>query len=189
MLSLSGPSTRDTTAPEASTASTPTTDARIDPQRSTRTPPALVDTAPPTVAVSRDAKSTPSSQPAARACACKAAREAPAPATHVPPLSTGDNEVSRRVETTTPPNGTAPPTRPVFPPCGTTGTPAAAHRRTTSATSGREPGRTTATEDPLNRPVQSLSYEARTEGSVSTCAAPTTDVSDPTRSTRTTPPA
>ena len=116
----------------------------------------MVDTAPPIVAVSRDAKSTPSSQPARRACAATDEREQPAPTTHVPAPSTGDSPESRRVDSTTAPYGTAPPTSPVFPPCGTTGTPAAAQTASTADTAEVEEGRTTATAEPRHRPVQSI---------------------------------
>ena len=56
---------------------------------------------------------------------------------------------SRRAsDSTTPPCGTPPPTRPVLPPCGTTGTPAAAQARTTAATSAVVRGRTAARASP-----------------------------------------
>ena len=45
--------------------------------------------------------------------------------------------------------GTPPPTRPVVPPCGTMGTPAARQALTISETSCVEPGRTSASASPL----------------------------------------
>ena len=65
----------------------------------------------------------------------------------------------------------------MLPPCGTTGTPASAHARSTAATSAVFPGRTTARHSPRHRPVQSTSAAARRSGSVSTCAPPTTAAS------------
>ncbi|KAG1229807.1 hypothetical protein G6F68_019351 [Rhizopus microsporus] len=43
-----------------------------------------------------------------------------------------------------PASGVAPPIKPVLPPCGTTGTPAARHKRNTAATSSASAGRATA---------------------------------------------
>ncbi len=51
--------------------------------------------------------------------------------------------------------GTAPPTMEVLPPCGTIGVPAAAHRRTTAASSAVVPGRMTALVRPWYRRRQS----------------------------------
>ena len=56
--------------PSTRTASNPSSWERIGPWRTTFTPPALVATIPPIVAESRAPRSTPTSQPAARAAAC-----------------------------------------------------------------------------------------------------------------------
>ena len=63
--------------------------------------------------------------------------------------STSLTRFMRVSDRTTAPNGTPPPTRPVLPPCATTGTPAAAQAFTMAATSPVEPGRTAATAWPL----------------------------------------
>ena len=133
------------TDPSARTACTPATWARIVPKRTTREPPALVLTAPPTVALARAPQSTAKSSPAARACSCSRSMVTPAPAvTCWAATSTGPSESSRRSDSSTsPPRGTLPPTSPVLPPWGTIDAPAAAHARTTAATSSAEPGRTT----------------------------------------------
>ena len=60
-----------------------------------------------------------------------------------------------------------------MPPCGSTGTRAAAQALTTAATSSVDAGRTTASTGPRNRRDQSSPYAAVTSGSVSTCASPT----------------
>ena len=74
------------------------------------------------------------------------------------PASGTPTASSRRVLSTTSPSaGAAAPTRPVFPPCGTIGTPDAAQASTTSRTSPVSRGRTTASGRPLQRPVQSVS--------------------------------
>ena len=108
---------------------------------------------PPTVAESRAARSTPYSKPARPAWARNAAMVTPAPAVTCPATaSTGPSAVSRRVDSTTGAGpgergpagaGTDPPTRPVLPPCGISGTRRAAQQRSTAAASAAEPGRTT----------------------------------------------
>src|SRR5690554_6007790 len=140
----------------------PTTWRRVMPWRSTWWPPAFVAMVPPMVAVARAAKSTPYRQPAARAAASTASTVAPAPAVSWPTAaSTSPTAFSRAVESTTcPASGTAPPTRPVLPPCGTTGVSAAAHAATTAATSAVSAGRTTARHSPRHRPVQSVTCAA-----------------------------
>ena len=64
-VSFGSPSSCVITDPSASTACRPITCARIVPKRTTREPPALVLTAPPTVAVARAPQSTAKSRPAA----------------------------------------------------------------------------------------------------------------------------
>ena len=175
VLSFGIPGRRRRTVPSASTASKPTTCRRIGPWRRTFTPPALVATMPPIVAESRAPRSTPTSQPAARAAAWTAPRVAPAP-TVISPASASTSPMDpsrRRLMTTSPPRGTEPPTRLVLPPCGTTPTPASAQARRQSPTSDALPGRTTASAGPLNRRVQSVSYDARMDGSVRRWRSPT----------------
>ena len=76
-----------------------------------------------------------------------------------------------------PPAPTPPPTRPVFPPCGTTGRPASVHRASTAATSAVSRGRTTAGVCPWKRPVQSTAKPA-VASPVRTCGSPTMLASD-----------
>src|SRR3954466_3636593 len=108
-----------------------------------RIPPALVAARPPTVALSRAAKSTPASRPAARALSCTRASVTPAPAvTCAEARSTGPSSVRRAVlSTTSPPRGTPAPTMPVLPPWGTTGAPWARQAASTGATSWAAAGR------------------------------------------------
>src|SRR5581483_1688836 len=143
-----------------------------------RSPPALVATIPPTVAESRAARSTPKASPAPAAAASTAASVAPAPAVTWPAAtSTASIEDSRRrLSTTSPCRGTPPPTRPVLPPWGTTGRPAVDSAAMTAAASSVLPGRTTAAARPAKRPVQSVSNDAVSSGSVSTWWGPTTSV-------------
>ena len=135
-------------------------------------PPALVATAPPTVALARAPQSTPKSSPAARAWRCNASIVTPAPAvTCAAGTSTGSRRVRPRKDSTTVGRshaGTPPPTSPVLPPCGTIAAPAAAQAATTAATSASQCGRTTHVASPRYRPVQSTSYPARTSASVTT---------------------
>jgi len=107
VLSFTRPLRRDTTVPSARTASRPTTWARIGPYRSTCKPPALVATMPPTVALSRAARSTGKSSPALSAVSCRRASVTPAPTvTWAATVSTGSKRVSRTVLSTT--TGSAP---------------------------------------------------------------------------------
>ena len=154
------------TEPSASTASIPTTCARVMPWAMTWIPPALVATVPPMVAESRAARSTPYRQPASTAWRCNSPKVAPAPTVTCPESSsTSPSSVSRNSEMITggwPPlaAGTDPPTRPVLPPWGKTGTPAAAQARKTWEISSTEPGRTTARHGPPKRRVQSVTKGA-----------------------------
>ena len=175
-VSFGSPASEPTIDPSARTASTPSTWVRIVPKRTTRDPPALVATAPPTVAESRLAKSTGVSRPAARACSRQRDSVTPAPAvTCMAPVSTGPRSSRRRVESTTigRSRGTLPPTRPVLPPCGTSGAPALAHAATTAAVSAVSPGRTTSATSPAKRPVQSVAYDAVRSASARTWSRPT----------------
>ena len=179
MLSFGMPGRRRSTVPSASTASKPPVCRRIDPWRRTLTPPAFVATIPPIVAASRAPKSTPTSQPAARAADCAATSVTPAPTVISPPSGSTSSMPSRRrrLITTSPPRGTDPPTSPVLPPWGTTPTPASVHARSTAATSSVDAGRTTASAVPDQRRVQSVSYEARRSGSVRQWLGPTISAS------------
>jgi hypothetical protein len=163
--------------PSARTASIPRSCARIGPKRRTRSPPALVATAPPTVALPRLAIRIPRSRPGSASATC--CRVTPAPAvTWDASRSTGPIWFRRvRLSTTSPCSGTPPPTRPVFPPCGTTATPAPVHRARTAATSAVSRGRTTAGVWPWKRPVQSTAKPA-VASPVSTCGSPTMAASD-----------
>src|ERR1700730_3081206 len=118
-------------------------------------PPALVAIMPPTVAVSRAARSTANARRDALAHSCSLARVTPADAvTWTATSSTGSRAVNRvRLMITggrheprpAPPTagpGTPPPTKPVLPPWGTIATPAARQARTTAATSAVVAGRT-----------------------------------------------
>ena len=118
----------------------------------------MVATIPPTVAESRAPMSTPNASPAAATWAARVASVTPAPAVTCPATaSTGPRARSReRLSTTSPASGTAPATRPVLPPWGTTATPWRRASPTTSATSAVVPGRTTAGVDPWKRRVQSV---------------------------------
>ena len=71
VLSFSGLAKLDSTFPLASTISIPATLRLVMPNAQTRIPPALVATNPPTVALSRAARSTAKSQPLARTSFCK----------------------------------------------------------------------------------------------------------------------
>src|SRR6185295_15692977 len=111
---------------------------------------AFVAIVPPTVAESRAARSTPYDHPAASAARWTEPTVVPADATTVPPSPSTDSIAVRwrRLSTTAPSRGMPPPTRPVFPPWGTMGTPAARHARTISATCSGPAGRTTAVVSP-----------------------------------------
>ncbi len=69
--------------------------------------------------------------------------------------------------------GTPPPTSPVLPPWTTTGMPASWHAAITAQRPATGPGLTTAGVEPVNSPVQSVTYPATRSGSVSTCSSPT----------------
>ncbi len=123
--------------------------------------------------------------PRRRACVCNRASVTPACAVTWPVRgSTGPiSSRRRRSRTSSPCSGTDPPTRPVFPPCGTTAVPAVrAQTHDRRRPRRRCPGRTTAAVAPRNRPVQSTTFAATTSGSVRTCAAPTTSRSAASRS-------
>src|SRR5471030_2261847 len=68
--------------------------------------------------------------------------------------------------------GTAPAHRLVLPPCGRTGTPYSAHRRTTADTCEVFEGWTSAAARTLERPRQSSVKGARSDSAVSTASAP-----------------
>ena len=159
----------------------PATWTRIVPKRTTREPPALVATAPPTVAESRLAKSTGASNPAAWACRRQSAIVTPAPSVTCERAGVdGAARVRRLVDSTTigSPRGTLPPTSPVLPPCGTTGDAGRGARpRARRRPRPVDPGRTTSSASPTKRPVQSRANDAVTSGSSSTWSGPTTSAS------------
>ncbi len=173
-VSFGRPDSEPMISPFASTASIPTTCARIVPNRSTRDPPAFVAIAPPIVATSRAAKSTGVSSADALAARFQSASVTPAPAvTWNDEESTGPISSSRPSDSTITARsswvawrqlsgrGTLPPTRPLFPACGTTTTCESLQYARTAPTSALDPGRTTAVERPAYRPVQSVSNPAR----------------------------
>ena len=189
VLSLIKPPMWETTSPVPSTASNPTSCALVEPWRSTWRPPALVAMVPPMVALSRLARSTPYSQPAASAAAWTTATVDPAPAESCPPngSTSATPPRRRRLSTTSPPRGTPPPTSPVLPPWGTRATPSSLHATTTAAVSATSFGRTTALGWPRKRPVQSMEYDATTSGSRRTFEGPTTSRSSSSRTLATAP--
>ncbi|MEZ5216571.1 MAG: hypothetical protein R2715_08265 [Ilumatobacteraceae bacterium] len=106
------------TDPSPSTASNPTTFARMVPCFTTRIPPAFVATMPPIVAESRAPRSTPNSHPVPWRWRATAAGVVPAPTVIWPASKSGWPRSSiRAVESTIEPcGGTAPATSPVLPP-------------------------------------------------------------------------
>ena len=145
----------DSTVPSESTASMPRSWARIGPYRSTRSPPALVATAPPTVALCRLAMKTPRSRPGSASATC--CRLTPAPGADLPGVKIDRAEAVQpgQAEHHLAVERDAAAARPVFPPCGTTATPASAHSASSAATCSVPPGRSTAGVLPANPPVQS----------------------------------
>ena len=180
MLSLTIPGRRRTTLPSASTASIPSSWARIGPWRSTWMPPALVAIMPPMVAESRAPRSTPNPKPGRAGMGLERRRGSrphrPSPLRPRRRPARGRAAGASRSRPAGGPasaRGTDPPTSPVLPPCGITAAPAAAQARSTATTSSVDAGRTTASASPRQRPVQSVSYEARRSASVSTWVGPT----------------
>ena len=115
-------------------------------------PPALVARLPPIVQLPSAPRESGNSRPAAAAASCTVCRTTPA-STVIVSLAASIPRIRRiRVSesTTCVPDesGTAPPQSPVFPPWGTTATPASRHSATTAATSSVLPGRTTAAARP-----------------------------------------
>ena len=155
----------------------PRTCARMAPCRTTWRPPALVATIPPTVADCRGRRGRPRTPGrAAAACACKAASVTPAPAVTWPAATSTASEAVEPPAGRRRPRrraGTAPPTRPVLPPWGTSATPCARARATTwRHLAGRSRGGRRAGVAPVNRPVQSTTAPASTSRSVTTSAGP-----------------
>ena len=137
-------------------------------------PPALVATVPPTVALPRLAEVDPVGPAGgARPPPAGRPRQHAGPDRHLPGRASTSRSVSRRrLQTTSPASGTAPPDRPVLPPWQ--------RERDAVAPAQRDDaldllGRGRAHDggrDPENRPVQSLAYGATTSGSVSTWVGP-----------------
>lgn len=158
------------TCPSASTASSPSTRARIDPWRSTCEPPALVEISPPTVAEPLP----PSVNGKRRSCASALSWSVwrIRPASHVArPDSVSISRIAfmRRSERSSAvplSSGVAPPDMPELPPWGTIGTPCSAQRRTRADTSSTLAGEARAQARPVKRPRQSVSQGATSSGSV-----------------------
>ena len=159
-MSLRNPRSPFHSRPSGRTASIPSTRSRVFPYRSTCTPPALVDRLPPIWQLPSDASDNGKSRSMFAAASCTAASVQPASTTRVL-LAASDSRMRfrrpRLMTTSSPPaRGVAPPHKPVLPPCGTIGTPAAWQRATSSESSGAEPGRRTARARPVKRPRQSV---------------------------------
>jgi len=122
----------------------------------------LVATIPPSVADSREARSTPNRSPKGVVAASSAVSVTPAcTPTQRPTVSRTSMSVMRAVESTiagvdAPAGGIDPPTSPVLPPWAQIAMPASAQIRTTAATSSVVRGLTTATAEPVHLPVQSV---------------------------------
>ena len=98
-------------------------------------PPALVAIMPPMVALPRAAISMPGMRPTSAVASCKAWSVTPAPTVTVRARGSMASIRSRRAveRMSSPGRLTPPPTSPVRPPCGTTGTSFLMHQRTTAA--------------------------------------------------------
>ena len=129
----------------ASTTCTPSSRCRTSPCRSTRQPPALVATSPPTLG--SDDRSIGSSSPCGAAAACTCDSSTPAAAvTARSSTCRSSGAVSRAVDSTPATAsgpGTEAPTSPVFAPCGTSGTRCRTAHRTTVRSCSRSPGSAT----------------------------------------------
>ena len=153
-------------SPLGRTASRPRIRSRAVPKRSTATPPALVETTPPRVAVPSEARLRGNRRPASAAAAWTSARVTPASATRTSSTGSTSRMVRiRRVDNRTSPWGIWPPTRPVFPPWTVRATPSAAQRRTMAAVSCVEAGDSMSGVAPLQRSRHSTRRGARISGS------------------------
>ena len=139
------------------------------PWRNTCTPPALVDTSPPMVALPLAPSDSGKTQPCASAAAWTVSRIAPASATSSSEAASMLRIpfIRDRLSSTLPPSGAGmpPPTSPVLPPCGTSPTrwyPAAA---TIAATAAVERGISISGVTPWNLPRQSTRCGAMISGS------------------------
>ena len=115
------------TPPSASTASIPSTCARIEPWRSTCVPPAFVEISPPIVAEPLPPSVRGKRRRCAAAASCSVCRITPA--SQVASRASGSSlrtafiRLSERSSVSPLSSGVAPPDMPLLPPCGTTGTP------------------------------------------------------------------
>ena len=180
-VSFGSPASEPISEPSASTAVSPATCDRIVPKRTTREPPALVATAPPTVAESRLAKSTGASSPAARAWRRQRGQRDAGPGRHLQGAGVDGAERGQPASSRARPSARrAARCRRrgrCCRPAATTGAPASAHARRTRGDLGGVAGRTTSSASPRKRPVQSVAYDAVTSGSASTWSGPTTSAS------------
>ena len=129
----------ENTAPSASTASSPSTSARIEPWRSTWPPPAFVETRPPIVAEPLPPSVRGKRKPETAAASCRLCRTTPASqVTWRVTASRLRTAFIRRSESNSAApdsSGVAPPDMPLLPPWGTIGTWWLAQSRTSALTS------------------------------------------------------
>ena len=156
-------------SPSASTASIPSTCARIVPWRRTCVPPALVEMRPPTVAEPLPPSVRGKRKPCSSAVSCSVWSTTPASQV-ICCAATSKSRIAsiRRSESNmlVPlSSGVAPPDMPLFPPCGTIGIRCAAHSVTNRASSSVEAGEARPTALPVYRPRQSVSQGSTSSGS------------------------
>ena len=139
--------------PSASTASSPSTCARMAPWRSTCVPPALVAISPPTVATPLPPSVRGKRRPALAAASCRSCSTTPAPQViWRAAVSTGPMAFIRRSETSRDvplASGVAPPDMLLLPPCGTMVTRLAAHSFTSADSSAVLAGEASANAAPV----------------------------------------
>ena len=113
---------RSNTRPSASATSRPSTVPRSEPYRTKRVPPALVLTLPPIWHFPLAPRSSGIVRPRAFAALSRSSSVTPASATTTPALRSTETtaRIKRRLTITSSCTGTPPPTKPVFPPWGTT---------------------------------------------------------------------
>ena len=171
MLSLRKPRKPFQISPCAVTTSSPRHSSRALPKRSTATPPALVERLPPMVHEPSAASDSGNNRPASRAASCTVCKIQPASTVIVLFNASMPRTRFMRASDSTSAlpdaSGVAAPDMPVLPPCGTIGTPCAAHQRTTIATSSAVSGCATATALPVQRLRQSVTNGAISAASVS----------------------
>ena len=170
MLSLRSPRKPFQISPCAVTTSNPKHSSRALPKRSTATPPALVDKLPPIVHDPSAASDNGNNRSASRAASCTVCKMQPASTVMVLfNASMSRTRFMRASDSTSAlpaTSGVAAPDIPVLPPCGTIGTPCAAHQRTTVAASAVVSGCATAIARPVQRLRQSVTNGAMSAASV-----------------------